>query len=212
MNAITIFHLIRKGFFLAAGGVVVAAAAINAKKAKKAANIVKADVNKMAEESANDEAINIDPETLKSEPKPQVKPMTKKAYAKCFAKTWWGYMKEDWDNISGKVVNILSHHNFYVIGGILGFLARERLFKDELEEIKKKLNLAKGTKDYVADIAAYAAHKTENGKKLGYGDGIEIVRGARDLRIGIVDAYRINAENKSASSNTTFIGSVPAVN
>lgn len=212
MNAITIFNLIRKGLLLAAGGVVVAAGVINAKKAKKAADIVKADVNKMAEESANDEAIDIDPETLESEPKPQVEPMTKRAYIKCFAKTWLGLMKKDWKDISGKCIGILSSHNFYVIGAILGVLMRDRQLKDELEETKKKLNLAKGTKDYVADIAAYAAQKTENGKKLGYGDGIEIVRGARDLHIGIVDAYRINNETKSASSNTTFIGSVPAVN
>lgn len=212
MNAITIFHLIRKGFLLAAGGVVVAAGVINAKKAKKAADIVKADVNKMAEESANDEAIDIDPDTLKSEPKPNVKPMTRRAYIKCFGKTWWGLMKEDWDDIKDKVIKILSSHNFYVIGAIFGILARDRLFKDELEATKKKLNLAKDTKDYVADIAAYAAQKTENGKKLGYGDGIEIVRGARDLHVGIVDAYRINNETKSVNCNTTFIGSVPAIN
>jgi hypothetical protein len=212
MNAITIFILIRRGLLLAAGGVVVAAGVINAKKAKKAANIVKADVNKMAEESANDEAIDIDPETLKSEPKPQVKPMTRRAYIKCFGKTWWGYMKEDWDDISDKCIRILSSHNFYVIGAIFGIFMRDRQLKDELEATKKKLNLVKDTKDYVADIAAYAAQKTENGKKLGYGDGIEIVRGARDLHVGVIDAYRINNETKSASSNTTFIGSVPAIN
>lgn len=212
MNAITIFNLIRKGLLLAAGGVVVAAGVINAKKAKKAADIVKADVNKMAEESANDEAIDINPETLESEPKPHVKPMTRIAHLKCFGKTWLGYMKEDWDDISDKVFRILSSYNFYIIGSLFGVLIRDRQLKDELEATKKKLNLAKDTKDYVADIAAYAAQKTENGKKLGYGDGIEIVRGARDLHVGIVDAYRINNETKSASCNTTFIGSVPSIN
>lgn len=212
MNAITIFNLIRKGLLLAAGGVVVAAGVINAKKAKKAADIVKADVNKMAEESANDEAIDINPGTLESEPKPQVKPMTRRAYIKCFGKTWYGYMKEDWDDISGKVFNILFNYEFYIIGALLGGLMSDRQLKDELEATKKKLNLAKGTKDYIADIAAYAAQKTENGKKLGYGDGIEIVRGARDLHIGVVDAYRINNETKSVNCNTTFIGSVPSIN
>ena len=204
MTATLVFNIIRKALLVGAGAVAAYTAVKDAKKSVEIVRKIDEDCKKETTIEEKDEetgAVNV---TVV-----EAHPMKKTEKVKCFFKTWWGLVLQDFDDMTDKVIKFLAAHNIFVIGAIFGALMNGESIKDSLKDTAKQIKwYGKAPNKKFNDWAAYTSQLTNKGKDMGFNEAFIVRRGARDIEYGFCP----NLETGEGKDNKwVVLGTEPTV-
>lgn len=199
MSYVKCFTFIRKLLLtgaVAAAGTVAIQNLIIAKK--------KADMKKM-ERSIRQPIVDLEDteDGIDFEDVKECEPMTKKEYAKEIVTEFKKEMSDDFHDICKNSLAWIDKHNLWCIGAGIGLLMADEAYEEKMNNIKKSIDFAKGAKDITKTMAAHYADVTDNGKEVGYEEGIMMFRTATGI-----DVHQLRNVHRDTDGNWAMKGDV----